>query len=68
MHLKLDKLITQNVNDVTIQVHMALIAYLILQLIEIQAFCGYQLLDELQYLQLELSLRVRRLTEASICY
>lgn len=57
MHLKLDKLITKNVNGVTIQIYMVLIAYLILQLIEIPAFYGHQLLDKLRYLQLELSRR-----------
>jgi putative transposase len=57
MHLKLDKLITKNVNRVTIQISMVLIASLILQLIEIPAFYGNQLLDKLRYLQLELSRR-----------
>ena len=57
MHLKLDNLITKNVNGVTIQIYMVLIAYLILQLIEIPAFYGRQLLDKLRYLQLELSRR-----------
>ena len=57
MHLKLDKLITKNVNGVTIQIYMVLIAYLILQLIEIPVFYGRQLLDKLRYLQLELSRR-----------
>lgn len=55
MHLKLDKLITKNVNGVTIQIYMVLIAYVILQLIEIPAFYGHQLLDKFRYLQLELS-------------
>jgi hypothetical protein len=36
---------------------MVLIAYLILQLIEIPEFYGRQLLDKLRYLQLELSRR-----------
>ena len=57
MHLKLDKLITKNVNGVTIQIYRVLIAYLILQLIEIPAFYGRQLLDKFRYLQLELSRR-----------
>ena len=57
MHLKLDKLITKNVNGVTMQIYMVLIAYLILQLIEIPAFYGHQLLDKFRYLQLELSRR-----------
>jgi IS4 transposase len=38
MHLKLDRLITKNINGVTIQIYMVLIAYLILQLMEIPAF------------------------------
>jgi IS4 transposase len=57
MHLKLDKLITKNVNGVTIQIYMVLIAYLILLLIEIPAFYGSELLDKFRYLQLELSCR-----------
>lgn len=57
MHLKLDKLITKNVNGVTMQIYMVLIAYLILQLMDIPAFYGHQLLDKLRYLQLELSRR-----------
>lgn len=57
MHLKLDRLISKSVNGVTIQIYMVLIAYLILQLIEIPEFYGHQLLDKLRYLQLELSRR-----------
>ena len=57
MHLKLDKLITKNVNGVSMQIYMVLIAYLILQLMEIPAFYGHQLLDKFRYLQLELSRR-----------
>lgn len=57
MHLKLDRLITKNVNGVGIQIYMVLIAYLILELIEIPAFYGHQLLDKFRYLQLELSRR-----------
>jgi IS4 transposase len=57
MHLKLDKLITKSCHGVRIQIDMLLIAYLILQLIEIPAFYGNQLLDKLRYLQLELSRR-----------
>ena len=37
--------------------YMVLIAYLILQLMEIPALYGSQLLDKLRYLQLELSRR-----------
>jgi putative transposase len=57
MHLKLDRLITKNLNGVTIQIYMVLIAYLILQLMEIPAFYGDRLLDKFRYLQLELSRR-----------
>jgi putative transposase len=57
MHLKLDRLITKNVNGVTMQIYMVLIVYMILQLMEIPAFYGSQLLDKLRYLQLELSRR-----------
>ncbi len=57
MHLKLDHLISKNLNGVTIQIYMVLIAYLILELIEIPAFYGHQLLDKCRYLQLELSRR-----------
>ncbi|BAU44632.1 Transposase DDE domain protein [Leptolyngbya sp. O-77] len=55
MHLKLDRLITKNVNGVSIQIYMVLITYLILLLIEIPAFYGSELLDKFRYLQLELS-------------
>jgi putative transposase len=57
MHLKLDRLITKNLNGVTIQIYMVLIAYLILLLMEIPAFYGDRLLDKFRYLQLELSRR-----------
>ena len=51
MHLKLDKLITKNVNGIAIQIYATLIAYLILQLIEIPQQWGKKLLDKLRYLQ-----------------
>jgi putative transposase len=57
MHLKLDHLISKNVNGVTMQIYMVLIAYLILELMEIPAFYGQRLLDKFRYLQLELSRR-----------
>ncbi len=57
MHLKLDKLMTKNLNGVTMQIYMVLIAYLILLLIEIPAFYGSKLLDKFRYLQLELTHR-----------
>ncbi|WP_370584658.1 transposase [Oculatella sp. LEGE 06141] len=57
MHLKLDRLISKNVNGVTMQIYMVLIGYLILELMEIPAFYGHRLLDKFRYLQLELSQR-----------
>lgn len=51
MHLKLDKLITKNVNGITIQIYVSLIAYLILQLISIPKQWGHTLLDKFRYLQ-----------------
>ena len=57
MHLKLGKLITKNVNGVTLQIRMVLIAYLILQLMEVSQFYGQTLLDKFRYLQVELSRR-----------
>jgi putative transposase len=57
MHLKLDQLITKNVNGVTKQIYRVLIGYLILRLMKIPAFYGSQLLNNFWYLQLELSRR-----------
>ena len=51
MHLKLDHLITKNTNGIAIQVYATLIAYLILQLVEIPQLWGSTLLDKLRYLQ-----------------
>ena len=51
MHLKLDKLITKNVNGISLQIYASLIAYLILQIVEIPQQWGNQLLDKLRYLQ-----------------
>ena len=51
MHLKLDRLITKNVNGIAIQIYATLIAYLILQVIEIPKQWGQKLLDKLRYLQ-----------------
>jgi putative transposase len=50
-HLKLDKLITKNVNGITIQIYVSLIAYLILQIISIPEQWGHTLLDKFRYLQ-----------------
>jgi putative transposase len=55
MHLSLDQLITKNINGVTTQIYMVLIAYLILELIEVHFSYACTMLDKLRYLQLELS-------------
>jgi len=52
MHLKLDHLITKNLNGVVLQIYSVLIAYLILQLIEIPAFYGNKLLEKLRFIQI----------------
>ncbi|WP_044170215.1 IS4 family transposase [Kamptonema formosum] len=51
MHLKLDKLITKNVNGIAIQIYVSLIAYLILKIVDIPEEWGTTLLDKLRYLQ-----------------
>jgi IS4 transposase len=51
MHLKLDNLITKNENGIRIQIYSCIIAYLILQLIDIEPRFGETLLDKLRYLQ-----------------
>ncbi len=51
MHLKLDRIITKNTNRIRIQIYATLIAYLILQLVDIPQKFGKKLLDELRYLQ-----------------
>jgi putative transposase len=53
MRLKLDKLITKNVNGITIQIYVSLIliAYLILQVLFIPQEWGHMLLDKFRYLQ-----------------
>lgn len=50
-HLKLDKLITKNVNGIAIQIYVSLIAYLILKIVDIPKQWGTTLLDKLRYLQ-----------------
>ena len=50
MHLKLDQLITKNLNGIEIQIYVCLIAYLILKLIKIPKEFGEELLDKLRYL------------------
>jgi IS4 transposase len=52
MHLKLDRLMTKNVNGATIQIYTILIVYLILQLMQIPQICGNTLLNKLRYVNL----------------
>jgi len=49
--IKLSKLITKNVNEITIKIYTLLIAYLLLQLVETPKYLGFKLLDKLRYLQ-----------------
>ena len=51
MHLKLDKLITKNVNGIAIQIYSSLIVYLLLNLVDIPKEWGTKLLDKLRFLQ-----------------
>jgi putative transposase len=51
MHLKLDRLITKNINGIEIQIYCCLIGYVILQVVEIPKEFGNKALDKLRYLQ-----------------
>jgi putative transposase len=51
MHLKLDRLITKNINGIEIQIYCCLIGYVVLQLVEIPKEFGSKALDKLRYLQ-----------------
>jgi putative transposase len=51
MHLKLDRLITKNINGIEIQIYCCLIAYVVLQLVDIPKEFGNKALDKLRYLQ-----------------
>ncbi|WP_367186544.1 transposase [Thermosynechococcus sp. Uc] len=55
MHLSLERLMTKSLTGIVNQIYMVLIAYLILELVEIPEYLGKKLLDKLRYLQLELS-------------
>ncbi len=57
MHCSLDSLISKDINEVTIQIYMVLVAYLILQLMKISVFYRQRLLDKFRYWQLEPSRR-----------
>jgi putative transposase len=51
MHLKLARLIPKNVNGIEIQIYACLMAYVLLQLVNIPKEFGKTLLDKLRYLQ-----------------
>ncbi|EGJ35058.1 transposase [Moorena producens 3L] len=51
MHLKLDRLITKNINGIEIQIYSCLIGYVLLQLVVIPKCFGKKTLDKLRYLQ-----------------
>ena len=51
MHLKLDKLMTKNVNGITRQIYSCLIVYIILQLTDVSTKIVKTTLDKLRYLQ-----------------
>ena len=51
MHLKLDRLITKNINGIEIQIYCCLIGYVVLQLVDIPKEFGCKALDKLRYLQ-----------------
>jgi IS4 transposase len=51
MHLKLDRLITKNINGIEIQIYCCLIGYVVLQLVNIPKEFGDKALDKLRYLQ-----------------
>ncbi len=50
MHLKLDTIITKNTNGITIQIYASLIAYMLLQLLEIPKEFGQKALNKLRFL------------------
>ncbi len=54
MHLKLDQFITKNQNGIRIQIYSCLIAYLLLQLVQIPSEFGHKNLDKLRYLQAQM--------------
>jgi len=46
MNLKLDKMMSKNLNGITIQVYVILIVYLILQLLKVPRMYGSKLVDK----------------------
>jgi hypothetical protein len=52
MHLKLDKMMSKNLNGITIQIDAILIVHLILQLLRVLQMYGSKLVDKLRYIQI----------------
>jgi putative transposase len=52
MHLKLDKMMSKNLNGITIQIYVILIVYLILQLLKVPQMYGSKLVGKLRYIQI----------------
>jgi len=46
MNLKLDKMMSKNLNGITIQIYVILIVYLILQLLKVLRMYGSKLVDK----------------------
>ncbi|WAS06717.1 transposase [Gloeomargaritales cyanobacterium VI4D9] len=51
-HLKLDKMMSKNLNGIMIQIDVILIVYLILQLLKTPRMYGSKLVDKLRYIQI----------------
>jgi len=52
MNLKLDKMMSKNLNGITIQIYVILIVYLILQLLKVPRMYGSKLVDKFRYIQI----------------
>jgi putative transposase len=52
MNLKLDKMMSKNLNGITIQIYVILIVYLILQLLKVPRIYGSKLVDKFRYIQI----------------
>ncbi|WAS05855.1 transposase [Gloeomargaritales cyanobacterium VI4D9] len=52
MNLKLDKMMSKNLNGITIQIYVILIVYLILQLLKVPRMYGSKLADKFRYIQI----------------
>jgi len=52
MNLKLDKMMSKNLNGITIQIYVILIVYLILKLLKIPRIYRSKLVDKFRYIQI----------------